>query len=267
MGTIGTVGHAEEKERRGIQSMEVGGAILVVLAEIGAAMSLKDLAQAAKMPPAKAHPYLVSFGKLGLVEQDPVTGHYELGSLALKMGLACLRRLNPVRLGMAAGAQLADAVKQTVALAVWGNAGPTVVHIEESTYPIHMNLRTGTVMSLNTATGRVFAAYMPAKTMERFVKDSTRSPTFPMGSGQADTWQSMQAVLQEVRERGMARAVGNPIPGVNAFSAPVFDHEGHIVLAMTILGPAGAFDPDWGSANAAALRAAADALSARLGRS
>jgi DNA-binding IclR family transcriptional regulator len=258
---------AAEKERRGIQSMEVGGALLIALADVGKAMSLKDLAQAAGMPPAKAHPYLVSFGKLGLVEQDPVTARYELGPLALRMGLACLRRLDPVRLGMAAGAQLAERIKQTVALAVWGNAGPAVVHIEESTYPIHMNLRTGTVMSLNTATGRVFAAYMPAKMMERFVEDSARSPTFPMGTGQADSWQSMQPALQEVRDRGLARAVGNPIPGVNAFSAPVFDHEGHIVLAMTILGPAGGFDPDWNSANAIALREAAEELSHRLGKS
>jgi DNA-binding IclR family transcriptional regulator len=33
-------------------------------------MALKDLALAAGMSPPKAHPYLVSFGKLGLIAQD-----------------------------------------------------------------------------------------------------------------------------------------------------------------------------------------------------
>lgn len=33
-------------------------------------MALKDLAAGAGMTAARAHPYLVSFGRLGLIEQD-----------------------------------------------------------------------------------------------------------------------------------------------------------------------------------------------------
>ena len=53
--------------QRGIQSVEVGGQLLKALAHHGRPMALKDLARAADMTPAKAHPYLVSFGKIGLV--------------------------------------------------------------------------------------------------------------------------------------------------------------------------------------------------------
>ena len=39
--------------------------------------------------------------------------------------------------------------------------------------------------------------------------------------------------LSELGERGfapdLARAIGDPLPGVNAFAAPVFDHAGHVV--------------------------------------
>ena len=66
-------------ERRGIQSIEVGGSLLSALVREGKPMMLKDLAREAGMPVAKAHPYLVSFGKLGLVEQDALTGRYGLG--------------------------------------------------------------------------------------------------------------------------------------------------------------------------------------------
>jgi len=38
--------------------------------------------------------------------------------------------------------------EQSVAVAVWGNLGPTVVRMEEPIHPLHVNLRTGTVMSL-----------------------------------------------------------------------------------------------------------------------
>lgn len=85
------------KERRGIQSIEVGGQILLALAHHGRPMSLGDLARAAKMPSGKAHPYLVSYSKLQLVTQDIATGHYWLGPTAIQLGLVSLQMLNPVR--------------------------------------------------------------------------------------------------------------------------------------------------------------------------
>ncbi len=71
--------------------------------------------------------------------------------------------------------------------------------------------------------------------------------------------------MAEVRAHGMARAVGEPIPGINALSAPVFDHTQAIVLAVTTLGPAGSFDPAWDGALAQQLRACAADISRRLG--
>lgn len=255
----------EDKERRGIQSIEVGGQLLNALIAATGPLSLKQLAEAAGMVPAKAHPYLVSFSKLELVRQDPVSGRYGLGAQALRMGLASLRQLNPVRIGMAAALELERRINHTVALSVWGNAGPTVIYLEESSHPIHMNLRTGTVMSLTTATGRVFGAYMPARMVERFVAESLQPEAFPHVVGDKLDWKSLQPALQEVRERGLARAVNQPIPGVSAFAAPVFDHNGHIALVVTIVGPSGGFDPDWNCANARSLLETTHQLSRELG--
>ena len=255
----------DEKERRGIQSIEVGGQLLLALADAGSPLSLKQLGESAQMAPAKAHPYLVSFAKIGLVTQDPVSGRYGLGPLALRMGLASLRQLNPVRLAMAAAIELEQRVHHTVALSVWGNAGPTVIHLEESSHPIHMNLRAGTVMSLSTATGLVFAAYMPARMIERFVEESLHPDAFPHIIGERHDWKSMQPALQEVREHGLARAIGQPIAGVSAFAAPVFDHNGHIALVVTLVGPTGGFAQAWDGTNARALRETAQAISQQLG--
>ena len=80
-------GPKPDTSQRGIQSIEVGGQLLRALAHQGRPMALKDLAAAAGMAAAKAHPYLVSFGKIGLVKQDRASGRYGLGSLALQLGL------------------------------------------------------------------------------------------------------------------------------------------------------------------------------------
>jgi DNA-binding IclR family transcriptional regulator len=254
-----------EKQSRGIQSIEVGGQLLLALARTGAPMILKDLAREAGMPPAKAHPYLVSFGKLGLIEQDPVTGRYELGRLTLELGLVSLHRLDPVRFASPEITKLADRVAQSVAIAVWGTHGPTIIRLEESTHPIHVNLRTGTVMSLvNSATGLVFAAYLPPKLTESMI-NAELPPGTPTIGARATSWKQVEAKLADVRKHGMARAVGNPIPGINAFSAPVFDHTRNIVLAITTLGPEGTFDSTWDGPIAKATMEAAASVSSRLG--
>jgi DNA-binding IclR family transcriptional regulator len=256
----------EGRGRRGIQSIEVGGRLLAALAAQAQPMMLRDLAAAAGMPPAKAHPYLVSFGRIGLVDQDGATGRYTLGKLALQLGLAALQALEPVRLASSAIAELNARIHHTVALAVWGSHGATIVRIEASSYPIHVNLRVGTVMSLVfTATGRVFAAWLPpALTAPMIRAELARSGSGP-ASDAPPRRDEVDAALADVRRRGLARAVGHPVPGVNAFSAPVFDHTGALALVLTTLGPAGTFDASWTSPMAAALRDSAAALSQRLG--
>jgi hypothetical protein len=54
-------------------------------------------------------------------------------------------------------------------------------------------------------------------------------------------------------------------PGINGFSAPVFDHTGRMVAAITSLGIIGSFNLDWDSPMALRTREAAAKLSRRLG--
>jgi DNA-binding IclR family transcriptional regulator len=253
-------------EQRGIGSVEVGGQLLRVLAECDGPMMLRDLASSAGMTAAKAHPYMVSFMRLGFVERDRASGRYELGPLALQMGLASMRRLNPVRIATELVEELVRRINQTVALSVWGNHGPTVVRIEEGTGAVHVNMRVGSIMSvLGTATGRVFAAYLPPKMIERFIETGVGRASVGDDAAHEMSRKQIDNALAEVREKGLARAVQRPIPGVNAFSAPVFDHSGSIALVITAIGPAGTFDVGWDSPIAEEVRNCASTASARLG--
>jgi DNA-binding IclR family transcriptional regulator len=216
------------RESRGIQSIEVGGELLRALARSGEPMMLRDLAREAGMAPAKAHPYLVSFSRIGLIEQDETTGRYEIGALALELGLISLRRLSAVRIATPKIAALADEIDHAISLAVWGTHGPTVVRLEEPSHPVHIAMRVGSVMALlETATGRAFAAFMPPKT----VKAALDSGLDRLGVGydpKRPKSAKLAEMLDEVRKHGVARAIGDPLPGVNAFAAPVFDHSGRV---------------------------------------
>ena len=254
------------KNQRGIQSIEVGGALLQALIDAGAALPLRDIARRGGMSSAKAHPYLVSFVKLGLIEQDARSGHYTLGPFALALGLQSLTLRSPLPLAIPQITALGDAIAHTVAIAVLGSHGPTIVYIHESTRPVHVNMRAGTVMStVNTATGRVFLAYLPEKVAQHHLARERDDPAVTAQEAGRRTKAELARIVAEVREHGLARAVGEPIPGVNALSAPVFDHTGAIVMAVTTLGPSGTFDPDWNGALARAAGACASAISRKLG--
>jgi DNA-binding IclR family transcriptional regulator len=203
-----------------------------------------------------------------LVEQDKASGRYELGPLALQMGLASMRRLDPIRIATGAIGELVLRIDQTVSLSVWGNHGPTVVRIEEGTGSVHVNMRVGSIMSLvGTATGRVFAAFLPPKMIENFLESGVGRASVGDESARQMSRKQIDTAVREVREKGLARAVERPIPGVNAFSAPVFDHSGSIALAITAIGPSGMFDANWESPIAEELRKCAATVSMRLGSS
>ncbi|GLU35254.1 IclR family transcriptional regulator [Trinickia caryophylli] len=253
-------------ERRGIQSIEVGGALLRALVDHGGPMSLGELSRKAGMTAAKAHPYLVSYSNLGLIQQDAATGRYELGPFALQMGLISLQRSDPVRTAIPLVDEMLAPFGQTVALATAGSYGPTIVHIHQAADPIYVTMRTGTVMSLmQTATGQIFAAYLPPMTVDALIAIEEAGALQIGAAPKPFTRAQIEERLAEVRRQRLAFSVDDPTVGITAMSAPVFDHSHHIVLAITVIGPSGSIDPDPAGHLARALRACADTVSTRLG--
>ena len=251
-----------ERARQGIQSIEVGGRLLAVLAGSPKSMMLRDLAEAAGMSAPKAHRYLVSFQRMGLVEQDATSGHYDLGPFALDLGLASLGRLDPVQQALPALAQLRDAIDETVALAVWGNHGATIVRWLESSQPVNAALRTGAVMPLTrSATGRSFLAFMPEPVTAPLAK--TELAANVRAGFAPGTREELEQIVAETQRHGVARAIGEFTEAISGLAAPVFDADGRMTLALVALGYSGGFDARWDGATARAVRDAAARLSRR----
>ncbi len=250
------------KAQQGIQSIEVGARILQALTQASRPQMLKDLAAAAAMPAAKAHRYLVSFARMGLVEQQTGTGLYDLGSFALELGLGALARLEPVTVAAPALAELREETGQTVALAVWANHGPTIVRWLGADTPVSASLRVGAVMPLTrSATGGAFLGFLPTQTTYPWVKkelaDHARQGLTPA------TREEVDQLAAHIRRRGFART-SEFIPGIAGMAAPVFDHTGAMSLALVALGYSKPFDAAFEEISIAVLRKA-ESLSRRLG--
>jgi DNA-binding IclR family transcriptional regulator len=230
---------------------------------------LRDLAGSAGMSAAKAHRYLVSFQRLHLVVQDGNT-RYELGPAALRLGLAALSRLDAVKLARERLPTLLDQTGDTLALAVWGNRGPTLVHWQETPLTVPVNLRLGDVMPLlSSATGRCFAAFMGQGGGVDKAQPMIESELVLVRKlGRTDlpsTQAQVRAILEETRHQGLGRVVNVLLPGISGFCAPVFNADGHLVLGVVALGSSATLDTDWHGSVAKPLRAFAALLSSDLG--
>jgi DNA-binding IclR family transcriptional regulator len=253
---------SRRKAQQGVQSIEVGGRLLQALAQAERPQMLRDLASASAMPAAKAHRYLVSLTRMGLVEQHTETGLYDLGAFALQLGLSALARLDPVAAAGPALIDLSRETGQTVALAVWANQGATIVRWLGADTPVAASLRVGSVMPLTrSATGGAFLAFLPAQTTAPFVRkelsEQARKGIAPGSQAEVDRW------IAQTRRLGYART-SEFIPGISGVAAPVFDHTGSMVLALVALGYAKPFEEAIATISGAVSRAAA-ALSVRLG--
>lgn len=221
---VGTSGR-----QRGIQSVEVGGQLLMALVQAGVSLPLKELAAQAGMTAAKAHPYLVSFGKLGLVVQN-AGGLYGLGPLALQMGAIALQQVDPVQIASSALREIAQHFDCSASVAVWSSHGPIIVHSVQGPQQVNVTMRLGMTASLlETATGQVFAAMLPPDEVEPVIKTQ----------GLSRQWRSpeVQHSLQRVREHGFADVRDVLIDGVMALGVPLYNGLGQPVVCIAVIGP------------------------------
>lgn len=246
---------AESRASRGVQSVDVSGALLGVLASRGA-VSLAELASAAGIASAQVHTYLVSLARLGLVKRDAMLGDYEPGPLSLRLALQHLEHRPAYRAAVREAARLAEHSGCSVAVCIAGPHGPTIVHYENASAPLHVNLHVGSVMSLAaTATGRVFSAFLEAP---------QRHAMQPGAKTKLPDSEAFERELTQIRKRGIERAIDAPSPSVSSLCVPVLDASGALQLTLTAIGPSSAIDVQWNGPIAAALRDTAKRIEAAL---
>jgi DNA-binding IclR family transcriptional regulator len=256
--------------RKGVQSIEIGFAILDVLMNSARPLPLKKISQLSNLPPSKVHSYLVSFTALEVVKQEAGTGYYGLGPRALKLGLAFLDQFDPLSATRPVMADLADEIGVTVFLGVWGNRGPTIIYradgpLSETVFDI----RVGSVLPiLRSAVGRNLAAHMPSNVIRPLVAQEL---SHFMASGVADsiedphTLVTAEKMFEKVRTDGISRVRGGLISDYSALSVPIFDFSGSPYGALTIMGRYNSFDDNLDGLPASKLKAACLDISTACG--
>jgi DNA-binding IclR family transcriptional regulator len=246
--------------RHGNRSIVVAVSLLRVIASLGRPATLSEIASAAGMSAPRAHRYLLGLANTRLVEHSSVSGHYDLGSEIVELGVAALGKVDAVRFASEALVPLAEETGLAALTTVWGTNGPTVIRCEHAQLVSAVRVREGRNLSLlHSASGRVFLAHLPDATTAPFVeREFALAPKGRAGE------KGLEAMRAEVRKRGMARGLGEETPNIAALAAPVFGANGRLALCIGVVSAVG-FDTSYTGLPAAALKRTATELSRRLG--
>lgn len=153
---------------------------------------------------------------------------------------------------------LRDELNETCFLAVWGNKGPTVVHVEQPLRAVTLVTRVGSVLPLlGSSTGLVFASYLPEAEFAPLRDEEAHLPGVPDAK-------ALAAQVAEIRASGLHHVHGLLMPGVNALSAPVFAVGEQIAGVITVVGAASGFHAETSGRAAALLKQAAETITARM---
>ncbi|GKY87748.1 IclR family transcriptional regulator [Sinisalibacter aestuarii] len=223
------------EDRRGVGSAEIAGRILAALAFTSGPRKLKDVCDDAGILPAKAHGYMVSLRKTGLVEKVPESPRYQVGPVPAEMLLVRLQSYNAFETTRALIHELSEDTGMMCFLSTWGTYGPVVVDIARPRDSRHTDIHIGRTLPLSdTATGMLFRAHTSADAQRQALAAAKAiAPHREVKGLPAKDW---ARISQEVRETGVAATEQRGQVRLRSLAAPVFDHDGEIWFSVTLTG-------------------------------
>jgi DNA-binding IclR family transcriptional regulator len=218
-------------KRKTIQSVDRAAGILKALAAGPRRLGVSDLAERLGLTRPTVHGLLQTLQAHGFVEQDRDSEKYQLGPSLLHLGNSYLD-LNELRgRSIVHAERLADRTGAAVRVGVLH--GPSVIvvhHVFAPDRPFQV-LEVGAQLPAHaSALGKAMLAHAP-----RVVADLTAEPLERL-TGKTLGQTALRKQLAEVAESGIARERDEAVLGESSVAAPIFDHGGHAIGAIGVVG-------------------------------
>ncbi|TDC85254.1 IclR family transcriptional regulator [Actinomadura sp. 7K507] len=249
----GSGGSPPEDGSPGIQSVQRAATILSAFTVARPRLTLGELTARLGVSKPTAHRYTKALRAANMLRFDAAAGEYSLGPQILTLA-AAVRSGHPII--SASGPFLEELVREvneTVVLSVWDGDGPIVVRVDDNANrQVRISIRAGSRLSLESAQGRLFCAFL----------EPAAVPGLP---GRLRRSRELRAELEGIRARNIA--LNTPqATGVRTIAAPVFRDAG-ITAAVAIVGTTVTVPPGPDSPMACALARVAASLTEELGSS
>ena len=246
--------------RQRVASVARALALLDEVARSDAGLGVNELARRIGVNASTASRLLATLEGAGLVERSP-GGPYRLGLRLVALSDRVLAQLDVRERARPWLTWLVDETGETATLSVPGGGEAITVDFVPSSSSVVSMARVGRPSVAHaTAAGKVMLAFGSPDAREvapgGLTAFTERTITDP---------QALAAELEAVRASGIAEAVGEREPDLNALAAPVIGRGGELVAILGLQGPATRLPANTRRALRAPLRKAAEELGRSLG--
>lgn len=252
----------EKNPYSGTQAVLRAIALLKTFSDTQPEWSLNQLARAARLNKTTAYRLLSALESERLVTRNPATGAYRLGPEAIALGGRALRS-NDLRFASQGELEdLAQRVGEAASLEILVGSQVMILAEVPSSYLVATWQSVGTRFPAHaTSTGKLLLAYLGEPERARILQP----PLARLTDKTITDLDELEQQLAQVRAQGFATAEGEMEPGYVAVSAPVHNHEGQVVAAVSIGGPDIRLYPRRLPEVIALVKATAERISSRLG--
>lgn len=245
-------------------TLDKGLHILEVLAgdEVSRGLTLTELSRLLDMHRTTLFRFLTTLHARGYVDRDPVTDRYTLGMRSLMLASSFLDNLEVRQVARPFLASLCDEKQELVHLTVLDNGEVVTIERVESKQPVALHTEVGVRRpAYCTAAGKAILAYLESSAVDEILERGLPYIT-PHTITSADV---MRQQLVDVRRDGFALDDGERVLEVRCTAAPVFNHEGNVLGAISLAAPASRMTMEQLSEVGKEVAMTAGLLSRRLG--
>ncbi len=246
-----------------IQSVARAVAILECVAAAGSNAALGQISSELGLNKSTVHGIAATLEHLGYLARHPETGRYALGLKAWELGQSYVGNINILHEAKVYMSNLVNKYQDTVHLGVLSDAEALFIHKIDCSRTVGIRIRVGTRTPLYcTGTGKALLAALPPVQLEKLLAKMVFVPYTEKTITDTET---LRAELQTIRNRGFSMDRGEYESDLRSVGAPIFDHTGQVVAAVTLAGSAQRLSGDRLFDIAADVRETARLISERLG--
>lgn len=243
------------------KSVHLAFDVLELLEDEGAPLRLTDVAVRLEQAKATIHRTLAALEARGYAVQLD-DERYRLGVRCVTLGASAADLLDLRTVARGHLEALNAATRENVHLAVYERGEVIYLDKIDSHHAVAPKSRVGErAPSVAVSTGRALLAYQSATEIERVIEAGLPAFT-PRSITEPDR---LLALLEQIREEGLARNHSSWRDGVCGVAAPIRDHTGMVVASVGCCLPEPRFTEDRQAELEAAVLDAADAISHQLG--
>ncbi len=215
-----------------IQSIERAAAILRCFAA-GRALGVTEIAEKVGLHKSTAFGIISTLVHCGFLQQDPASGKYSVGVELFRLGQLYDRDFG--RLIRPFLDALVSEFQETANYVV--HDGLDIIYIEKIESPHSMRISTARGQQLPmycTGAGKAILANLPRREREDILK---RTVYRPVTDRTITRKEDLEKELVEIRRNGFAVDNGEAEFGLFCIAAPVLDHDGYPLGAVSVSGP------------------------------